>query len=71
MISLTPIRTNECRYQDLHAAVARDRLVNEARRASPAAPRTTSAGRVHALACRAVAALAAVHAFGANWAAEA
>jgi len=69
MISPTQVRTNE--YQDQLAAVARDRLVNEARRAAPAAARTTSDGRVHALARRVFAALAAVHAFGANRVAEA
>jgi hypothetical protein len=71
MISPTQVRANEYRYQDLLAAVAKDRLVNEARRAAPAAPRTTSAGRVQALASRAIAALAAVHPFRVGRAAEA
>ena len=71
MISPSDIRVNEYRRQDLLAAVARDRLVDEARKAAPAAPRTTGVGRVRALALRAIAALAALHNLGVGRAAEA
>ncbi|MBA3414873.1 MAG: hypothetical protein H0U10_06595 [Chloroflexia bacterium] len=71
MISPTQIRANEYRCQDLLAATARDRLVNEARKAAPSSPRTTTAGCVHALAHRAIAALAALRNPGVGRAAEA
>jgi hypothetical protein len=71
MISPSNIRVNVYRRQDLLAAVARDRLIDEARKAAPTAPRTTGVGRVQALAHRAIAALAALRNPGVGRTAEA
>lgn len=71
MISQNSIRANEYRRQDLLAAVARDRRIDEVRRSAPKTSRTASVRHVQALTHRAVAALAVVHAFRVGRTAEA